>query len=140
MSWRIQTGGWDSLGQAAGAVRHDVFVVEQGVPEALELDEMDACSLHALALDPSGQALGTGRLLPDGHIGRMAVLAAARGQGIGGAILGTLVEQARRRGDRFVLLHAQTHAEAFYRRHGFVPEGEQFMEAGIPHILMRCVF
>lgn len=140
MSWRILSGDWSSLGKAASAVRHEVFVLEQGVPEEMEWDAMDTRSLHALAVDPSGQALGTGRLLPDGHIGRMAVRAAVRGQGIGGAILDALMETAQRRGDRFVLLHAQIHAEPFYRRHGFVPEGGQFMEAGIPHILMRCVF
>jgi predicted GNAT family N-acyltransferase len=98
---------------------------------------MDARCLHALAFDPDGRVVATGRLLPDGHIGRMAVLEGARGQGIGGAVLLALMAEARRRGDRAVMLNAQTQAEAFYLRHGFVREGEGFMEAGIPHVHMR---
>ncbi len=76
-------------------------------------------------------------LLADGHIGRMAVLAAARGQGTGGAILEALMSRARARGMTQVVLNAQTHAAPFYARHGFAPCGEAFMEAGIPHVEMR---
>jgi predicted GNAT family N-acyltransferase len=101
---------------------------------------MDNVCLHAVAVDGHGQALGTGRLLPDGHIGRMAVRKPARGMGIGSAILEALMAQAKNRGDNAVLLSAQIHAENFYQRHGFAREGEQFMEAGIPHIQMRRVF
>jgi predicted GNAT family N-acyltransferase len=140
MTPRIRIGDWASLGQAAGAVRHEVFVIGQNIPLELEWDEMDARSLHAVAEDGSGQAIGTGRLLPDGHIGRMAVRAAVRGQGIGGAILDALMARAKARGDSCVVLHAQLHALPFYRRHGFLPEGDEFMEAGILHIQMRHVF
>jgi predicted GNAT family N-acyltransferase len=140
MKCRVSIGDWATQGEAARAVRYEVFVIGQNIPIELEWDEMDARSLHALALDEQGRPLGTGRLLPDSHIGRMAVLDAARGQGIGSAILEALMRQARARGDASVLLHAQIHAEPFYRRHGFMREGEEFIEAGIPHILMRHVF
>ena len=80
------------------------------MPESLEWDEFDVVSQHALAFDAHGQAIGTGRLLPDGHIGRMAVLNGWRSRGIGGAILGFLVDCARRRGDTVLHLNAQTHA------------------------------
>ncbi len=117
-------------------VRDAVFVVEQGVPPEIERDEWDQRSDHALARDREGRALGTGRLLPDGHIGRMAVLPAWRGQGIGSRILDSLVARARERGMKRVVLNAQTHAAPFYARHGFAAFGEEFMEAGIPHVAM----
>ena len=118
----------------------EVFVQEQHVPAELEMDDMDQHCLHAIAYDSAGVALGTGRLLPDGHIGRMAVRKMARGGGIGGAILHALMDQARARGDSEVLLSAQTHAAPFYSRHGFTPEGPTFLEAGIAHVNMRRVF
>ena len=106
------------------------------MPLAIELDEMDDKSVHAVAYY-RGSPIGTGRLLPDGHIGRMAVLKAWRGRGIGGRILGKLIDAARARGDREIALSAQVHAMAFYRVHGFVEEGAEYMEAGIPHVDMR---
>jgi predicted GNAT family N-acyltransferase len=81
------------------------------------------------------RAIGTGRLLPDGHIGRMAVLADWRGKGVGRALLERLLEEARLQSCALAL-HAQTHASGFYRRFGFVEEGPEFMEAGIPHRTM----
>lgn len=114
-------------------MRREIFVLEQGVPEALEWDEFDVLSLHALALDPSGRPVGTGRLLPDGHIGRMAVLRGWRRRGVGSTILQFLIAQGRQRGLQVFRLHAQTHALAFYQRHGFIAEGDEFEEAGIPH-------
>lgn len=137
MNIHLTLGDWDTQRADARVLRHEVFVVEQNVPLELEWDEMDPLSLHALAWGEGSNALGTGRLLPDGHIGRMAVKAEVRGQGIGGAILQALMEAAGKRGDRVLMLNAQTHAEAFYTRFGFVREGEEFMEAGIPHICMR---
>ncbi|THF56520.1 GNAT family N-acetyltransferase [Pseudothauera rhizosphaerae] len=118
-------------------LRTAVFVVEQGVPPELELDEFDPLSRHAVAQDAAGAVIATGRLLPDGHIGRMAVAAHARGCGTGGRVLEALVAEARSRGLREVVLHAQVQALEFYRRHGFAPEGEVFMEAGIAHRCMR---
>jgi predicted GNAT family N-acyltransferase len=132
----VRTGSWEALRAQAGAVRFAVFVDEQGVPAEIELDDNDAASVHALALDREGRALGTGRLLPDGRIGRMAVLPAARGRGVGARILGALIEAAQARGDAELLLHAQTSAIGFYRRHGFTPVGAVYQEAGIAHQTM----
>lgn len=141
MSITVVTGPWTELGAAAGAIRQEVFVVEQRVPAELELDEFDAVSLHALAVDDdTALALGTGRLLPDGHIGRMAVRRDVRGRGIGSMLLQALMRQARQRGDSAVVLHAQLSALGFYRRHGYTPEGAVFMDAGIEHIAMRHTF
>jgi predicted GNAT family N-acyltransferase len=127
---------WPDAEAAAMRVREAVFVVEQGVPAEIERDEWDRRSDHALACDREGRVVGTGRLLPDGHIGRMAVLRQWRGQGIGGRILAALVARARERGMKRVVLNAQTHAIPFYARHGFVAFGDEFLEAGIPHVAM----
>lgn len=137
---RVVTGSWDALGEAAGRIRLEVFVEEQQVPLEEELDVRDAQCLHAVAYDADGQAMGTGRLLPDGHIGRMAVRKPWRGQGVGSLLLTALMDAARRRGDAEVVLDAQMHARAFYARHGFVEEGETFMDAGMPHRVMRFRF
>lgn len=134
---RIVLGDWAALAAPAAAVREAVFVIEQGIPRELEWDAADADCVHAVALDAAGRAVGTGRLLPDGHIGRMAVLREARGQGVGGALLARLLEAARRRGDARVVLSAQRSAEAFYRRHGFEPVGEPYDEVGIAHVRMQ---
>ena len=135
---RIGILHWAAARAEASRIRLKVFVEEQRVPREIEMDDMDAACLHALAwLD--GKAVGTGRLLPDGHIGRMAVLGESRALGVGGAILERLVQEARRQGMREVILSAQTHAIGFYRRHGFSEQGEVFAEAGIPHQEMRRV-
>jgi len=136
MNIDIRTGTWAEHQAAAQAIRYAVFVIEQKIPAELEWDEMDAVCLHAVAYDENGISLGTGRLLPDGHVGRMAVKKNARGLGVGGAILNALVELARRRGDKCVMLNAQTSAESFYAAHGFARDGAEFLEAGIPHIGM----
>lgn len=131
---RVVLGQWVSpLRDDARAVREDVFVREQAVPAELEMDDMDALSVHAVAYDAQGRALGTGRLLPDGHIGRMAVHAHARGMGVGSALLQALVERAWQLAYPRVALNAQVHALGFYARHGFVAHGPAFMDAGIPH-------
>jgi predicted GNAT family N-acyltransferase len=127
---------WNNARAHAAPIRFAVFVEEQGVPREIELDAMDERSIHAVAF-VDALAVATGRLLPDGHIGRMAVLRAWRGRGIGGLILERLVEEARRRGDREVVLASQVHAAPFYRAHGFVEEGADYLEAGIPHRDMR---
>lgn len=134
---KVNVTGWDAAMPFARSIRYAVFVIEQGVPVDLEWDEHDPVCDHAIAFDAGGDAIATGRLLPDGHIGRMAVLASARGQGVGSAVLDALVARAVARGMPAALLNAQTHAAPFYARHGFVPYGEQFMEAGIPHVAMR---
>lgn len=140
MTPRLVLGDWAACKADAQEIRYEVFVVEQSVPVEMEWDEMDAVCLHAVAYDSSDRPVATGRLLPDGHIGRMAVRKEARGGGIGGYILCALMEEARKRGDRAVMLNAQTQAEPFYQRFGFAREGDEFMEAGIPHIAMRREF
>ena len=136
----IKLGDWTSLQKDAQSIRYAVFVVEQKIPADLEWDAMDAMCLHAVAYDENNQPIGTGRLLPDGHIGRMAVMESARGTGIGAAILLLLMEQAKLRGQLGVQLNAQLTAEPFYQREGFAREGELFVEAGIPHVHMTHNF
>ncbi len=131
----VRLGSWDELSALASPIRFTVFVDEQKVPVELELDEFDPLSCHALAL-AGDEAVGTGRLLPDGHIGRMAVLAGWRGRGVGALLLQALIDEAKRRGMARVVLNAQTHALGFYARFGFVPEGEEYEEAGLPHRTM----
>ena len=136
---RIELLSWNEARAEAMPIRFKVFVKEQKVPLEMELDEHDAVCVHALAYARDGTVVGTGRLLPDGHIGRMAVLKRWRGQGVGAALLQRLVEAARERGDAEVVLSAQTHATGFYRRHGFTEEGAVYDDAGIPHQDMRRV-
>ena len=134
--WAVREVEWHAQRAALHAIRRAVFVEEQRVPEALEWDDLDARCQHVLAYSPQRTAIGTGRLLPDGHIGRMAVLKAWRGKGVGRAMLVFLLGLARRKGFDAVHLHAQTHALGFYARHGFTVVGDEFMEAGIPHRAM----
>lgn len=136
----IRCGDWTALSADAKSIRFEVFVEEQKVPAELEMDHMDAVCVHAVAYDADGAPVGTGRLLPDGHIGRMAVRKMARGTGVGGALLRVLMGQAQARGDSEVVLSSQTHAAQFYECHGFQIDGDEFFEAGIAHINMRCAF
>ena len=136
----IRFGDWSVLKEDARIIRFEVFVEEQKVPAELEMDHMDALCLHAVAYDAAGAPVGTGRLLPDGHIGRMAVRQVARGSGVGGALLQVLMAHARSRGDQQVVLSAQSHAAPFYQRHGFAIDGAEFFEAGIAHINMQFTF
>lgn len=137
MKIRLQTGSWESLRADAQAIRYQVFVLGQNIPVELEWDEMDALSVHAVAYDEYGHPVGTARLLPDHHIGRMAVVEQARGQGIGSRLLRAMMEAARQRGATEVRLNAQVSAMPFYRKHGFAEEGHVFDDAGIPHQGMR---
>lgn len=132
----LEAAPWSTEAARLRAVRQAVFVIEQNIPAELEWDEHDAASLHVLAVAGDGTPIACGRLLPDGHIGRMAVLSGWRGQGVGAAVLSMLIEMARDRGDAMVRLHAQTHAVPFYARFGFAPEGDEYLEAGIPHRTM----
>lgn len=118
-------------------VRETVFVDEQGVPPEMEWDELDPVSHHFIVRDTAGTAIGTARLTPDHHLGRMAVLSSWRGRGVGNALLRTLVAQAGELGWVSLALHAQSHAIPFYARHGFLPVGQRFDEAGIDHQAME---
>ena len=128
---------WEQAQAHAAPLRFAIFVGEQNVPAGIELDEMDARSLHAVAFDPEGKPIGTGRLLPEGKIGRMAVVQEWRRRGVGAEILEALIGEAGRRGFAEVTLHAQLRAAEFYRGHGFVAEGKVYEEAGILHQTMR---
>lgn len=127
---------WRSDRLRLSQIRRTVFIEEQGVPEELEWDAEDACATHLLAVDGE-LAIGCARLLPDGHIGRMAVLQPWRGIGVGRALLKTALEVAQAEGHNIVRLSAQTHAAGFYARHGFVAESDEYLEAGIPHLAMK---
>ena len=135
----IELLSWEEARAHASPIRFTVFVEEQGVPRDIELDEQDPLSIHAVAFEDQ-KPVATGRLLPDGHIGRMAVLKEWRGRGVGGLLLKRLIERAKERGDNEVALSAQIHAVAFYRAHGFVPEGDEYLEAGIRHQAMKRRF
>lgn len=132
----VRVTDWTADEAALRAVRRAVFIVEQGVPESLEWDEVDPRCVHALALDSSARPIGCGRLLPDGHIGRMAVLASWRGRGVGALLLSRLVELARAAGHPRAILNAQISAVPFYARYGFAVTGDEFEEAGILHRIM----
>jgi predicted GNAT family N-acyltransferase len=136
-SFLIEVARWPEDQAALRLVRETVFVAEQGVPLELEWDAQDATALHLLARDAEGRPIGTGRLLPDGHIGRMAILKAWRGRGVGSALLNALMDLARQQGLQRVRLNAQCSALGFYRRHGFVADGAAFDDAGIPHRHMQ---
>lgn len=118
-------------------VRETVFVKEQGVSLEEEWDPLDPLCHHVIARDHAGRPIGTGRLTPERKIGRMAVLRDWRGRGVGDALLLALIQAARQQHWPEVVLHAQVSAEAFYARHGFLPYGERFWEAGIEHQSMR---
>lgn len=136
-AFTLRQAGWAHDAAQLAAIRRTVFIDEQGVPEALEWDEQDAAAVHLLALADDGSPIGCARLLPDAHIGRMAVLPAWRGRGVGRALLAAAEDEARARGHAVVALSAQTHAAGFYARTGYVAVGEVYEEAGIPHIAMR---
>jgi predicted GNAT family N-acyltransferase len=118
------------------SVREAVFINEQGIPAELEWDGIDEGCRHALALSHKGQAIGSGRMLANGHIGRIAVLSAWRKQKVGTAIMEALLDYARTHDYKQVDVDAQVYALPFYRSFGFVEQGEEFMDAGLPHIKM----
>ncbi|MET9495248.1 GNAT family N-acetyltransferase [Streptomyces sp. NPDC006552] len=149
--YAVRVAATDADRASCFAVRREVFVEEQGVPEDLEYDAYDAGAVHVLAVrEDDGLPLGAGRLLtgeaaaaknggaPDvGALGRLAVLKVARGLGVGAALVAAVEEAARGRGMTAVDLHAQTHALGFYERLGYVAYGPEFPDAGIPHLAMR---
>lgn len=118
------------------SVREAVFIREQGVPAELEWDGMDEDCRHALALSLQGQAIGCGRMLANGHIGRISVLPQWRKQKVGTAIMEALLDYARTHDYKQVDVDAQTYAMPFYRNFGFVEQGKEFMDAGLRHIKM----
>ncbi|NOU01239.1 MAG: GNAT family N-acetyltransferase [Gallionella sp.] len=118
------------------SIRESVFIVEQGVPKELEWDGLDENARHALAISHKGDAIGCGRMLSNGHVGRISVLPQWRKQKVGTAIMEALLAYARNHDYQNVDVDAQTHAMPFYRKFDFVEHGEVFMDAGLPHIKM----
>ncbi len=120
---------WPEQADELKSIRESVFVIEQGVSSEIEWDGKDHLCQHVIAYSNTEQPIGTGRILPSGHIGRIAVNASWRGKGVGSAILKALIKLAT----DSVYLNSQTHAIPFYQQFDFVPEGDVFMEADIPH-------
>ncbi len=133
---RARLAGWEQDGAAIRAIRNRVFSLEQGISESLDFDGRDPGCAHLLASLENGEPVGTARMLPDGHVGRIAVHKSWRGQGVGTRLVERLIELAREQGLAEVYLHAQARAADFYARLGFETRGDRFMEAGMEHILM----
>lgn len=131
------------------ALRTEVFVVEQNVPPEEEQDDYDEEALHWLFLDgQNGEALATGRMLPYqevcqsrpvAKIGRVAVKKSRRGEKLGNLLMREILSYVDAEGFDQAILDAQTPVLGFYEKLGFVAEGEEFMDAGIPHYRMRRV-
>ena len=132
----IQLLEWTRAKPLAQPIRMQVFIQEQQVPESEEWDRWDDFSVHCVAI-VNGAAVGTARLTRNCTIGRMAVLKNHRQQGIGSAMLKELIDEAKGRGMTQLSLNAQTQAQDFYTRHGFVVAGEEFLDVEIPHINMQ---
>lgn len=127
---------WAEAQSLAKPIRTSVFIDEQHVPEAEEWDDDDATALHIIVIKNS-EAIATARLTQQGKIGRMAVLKDHRKQGIGSMMLTELIKVAKQRELKEIKLWSQTHAQDFYKKHGFIAQGDEFLDAGIPHIEMR---
>ena len=128
----ITKADWTQHRGILAQIRYRVFVDEQAVPEALELDEYDVTASHWMAT-MGAEVIGTARLLENATIGRMAVLKPYRGKGVGAALLSSIVAEAKIRHYHQVELGAQEHAIGFYQAAGFLPKGKRFMDAGIVH-------
>lgn len=135
-SYTISIVNWQDETSALRFIRTIVFIQEQKVPEDLEWDAFDLINLHVLALSADGQPIGTARLLPDGYIGRMAVVKEWRCKGVGSAMLVRILKELVNRGMQSAILNAQISAINFYKKFGFEVTGEEFMEAGIRHVKM----
>ncbi len=123
-------------GQQIKKIRSRVFSREQHVDPAIDFDGLDQDAVHVL-VQLNGDFVGTGRLLHDGHMGRIAVLKPARGMGLGKQIVSALVHEAEKHGMDRVFLGAQDHAVAFYEKLGFEAFGPFYEEAGIMHVKME---
>lgn len=131
----IRVADWKTDHAALRRIREAVFIAEQAVPPELEWDADDATAVHFLALEGE-YPMGTARLLPDGHIGRVAVLKDWRGLKVGDKLIRAVITEAEERGLKQQMLSAQVHARAFYERFGFEVVSGEFLDAGIPHVDM----
>ena len=138
--FQVVVAAWKDQADVLCQIRRTVFIEEQNVPEELEWDGLDESCQHLLALDNNNNAIGTGRLCEHGHIGRMAVIKDWRGKGVGGALLKKFIDTAQKTGTLKLVLNAQISAAGFYARYGFSAEGDEFMDAGIPHLRMTRYF
>ncbi len=136
-SFTVRLADWQTEATPLSDVRRMVFIEEQNIPPHLEWDDLDAACVHAVALDAQGCAIGTARLLPNGHIGRIAVLKNWRRKGVGKELVNSLIVLNKLRGAQHTLLSAQLGAMSFYHTLGFVAEGEIYLDAEIPHQMMR---
>lgn len=126
---------WQSTKQAMlKALRQQVFIIEQSVPEYIEWDEYDDSAIHLLASDDAQQAIGCARILVErGRVGRMGVLQAWRGQGVGMALLQEAIAICKAHGLKQLQLSSQTHAIQFYEKAGFVVTSDAYIDANIWH-------
>ena len=136
MSEHIQRTTWQKDKELLSNIRYQVFVDEQKVPIELEIDDDDPLAAHILCI-VDGQPVGTGRILLDGHIGRLAVLQAHRKKGYGNKMLDHLELIAQEHGLTQVFLNAQVSAIPFYEKRGYKIISDVFDDAGIPHQTMR---
>ena len=127
---------YNEYGDQIRNIRIDVFIKEQGVPRELEFDGLDSAAIHCIVFDED-LVVGTGRMLPDGHIGRIAVKKTYRGKGIGKMIMKSLIDKAIKMQFTEVWLSSQYYAKDFYKKLGFIEIGDIYKEADIDHIKMK---
>ncbi len=143
MEFQVRYASTNEDRDRAYALRREVFEVEQNVPRPLDRDAFDLNADHVVVFDASGACVGTGRAVRIDsrtcQIGRMATSRTHRKGGVGAAVLEALERMAALRGLREIVVHSQLPAEPFYRKRGYAPEGEQFLEEGVPHVLMRKI-
>ncbi|MFT2110165.1 GNAT family N-acetyltransferase [Marinomonas sp. 2405UD68-3] len=133
---KVLTTDWRSSKAQLQFVRKQVFILEQGIAEQDEWDELDEASVHFVSFGTTAVPTGVARLTPEGKIGRMAVLSSYRHQGYGSMLLDKAIQVAREMGHREVHLHAQADAQPFYEKQDFKTDGKVFLEAGVFHVLM----
>lgn len=133
--YKIITGGWEQLEKDAKLIREKVFIQEQGIAPEDEWDDLDATVLHFIVYDRE-QPIATARLLPQHSVGRVAVLLPYRKQGVGKILMQHIIDYARQQNLPYLKLSAQTYVTAFYEALGFVGQGEEYLDCGIPHIDM----
>lgn len=133
---RVEITGWDEAQKSAGPLRFAAFFEPDARP-GVEVDAQDPQSVHAVAYNDGGKAVGTGRLLPDGQIGQLAVAKEWRRLGVGAALIEALVREAMKHGYADVTITAPLQAAEFYRAQGFAAEGKVFKEGNVLQQKMR---
>ena len=133
--YQVKHGRWDQLQQDAKLIRTQVFICEQGITEADEWDDQDVISQHFVIYDQD-QPIATARLLQNHSVGRVAVVKAYRGQGLGQMIMLEIISYAQKQRRSVLTLSSQVHAISFYEKLGFTVQGNPYDECGISHIEM----